>query len=147
MDKGKEYILAIDPDVSGCGVCFLRNGEFDRLENMELWEVFDFIHECSTTFLFSKFIVLVEKSQGKNTSWVGGGKGSARDVGRNQEIGNQILRYCLLKKIPSRAITPKGYSSVKHESFLSITKSDFKRTNAETRVAGLIAYNAYRGLV
>jgi hypothetical protein len=145
MDKGKKFIVAIDPDVSGSGFCRLRNGKIESLENCELWTIFDLLNSFKSTEL--DWVVLIEKSSKKNASWVGGGKGSARDVGRNQEIANQIIRFCKHHGIPYRQVEPKGFSNITHESFCSITKTNFKSTNPEKRVAGLFAYHAYRGLV
>lgn len=136
-------IVAIDPDVDASGVCELRDG-YMLLFNLPLWGLFEYIK--SESKYNDDLIVLVEQSKSTST-WHKGGKGAARQVGRNYEISNQIVKFCEAHGIKYKTIEPQGYSSVTHENFNRIVKQNFKRTNAETRVAGLIAYNYKKGVL
>jgi hypothetical protein len=143
--KKYQYYIAIDPDVEASGVCQYNGKEF-QLTCLPLWEVFDLLKLDGNLILNGDFQVLVEKSKSKAT-WHKGGTGAAKKVGANQEIGSQIIKFCESKGINVRAIEPKGYSGINHESFNRITNWNVKSTNPEKRVAGLIAYNAFKGLI
>ena len=138
-------IIAIDPDVSGSGVCILSN-ELIFIGNMQLWQLFDRLYNILIDGLQNDYEVIIEQSTSTNT-WHKGGKGAARNVGRNYEISNQIARFCQIYKIKFRTIEPQGFSKVSHKSFNEITKWNLKKTNTETRVAGLFAFHVKRGIL
>lgn len=138
-------IIAIDPDVKKCGVCILSQLTYEwfpLLSNDNLWELFRYLE----TIIYNDHIVIIEAGWlHKNKSWHGGGKGSAYDVGRNHEVGMQIERFCKAKGINYRLEKPRGYSSFTHKDFIQITGwKHIKKSNPETRVAGLFAYHEIR---
>jgi hypothetical protein len=135
----KHIIISIDCDVNLSGVCIIIDGELEYLNCMKLWDVFIKLESIKS----KEHIVIIEAGWlNKNRSWHGGGKGSAYDVGRNHEIGIQIEKFCKDHKINYRLEKPRGYSSVSHDTFMTITEwKHIKRTNPETRVAGLFAFH------
>jgi hypothetical protein len=128
-------IIGIDPDTNKSGVAWISPDFPMRLYNLSLWSVFEFLadgwHEDNLT-------VVVERYEGKNRSWHGGGKGSAYDVGRNAEIANQIVAFCEAHDIKCVTVQPNGYSNMKAEVFNKVFGWE-GRTNPETRAAAQIA--------
>lgn len=140
-----KIVIGIDPDVDKCGVG-MRSRDGMTLISLELWNVFTLISRLQRTHDVIPIEVVIERYDGKNRSWHGGGKGSAFDVGRNAEIANQIVKYCEAHKIKYRTIQPKGYSKINAADFKRLTGYE-GQTNKDTRVGGLIAYNAYLGTI
>jgi len=138
-------IIAIDPDVSGSGVCILSD-ELEFIGTLQLWEIFDILFDLRLRGLEKNNTVIIEQSKSTNT-WHKGGKGAARNVGRNYEISNQLVKFCERFDIKFRTIEPQGFSKVSHKSFNEITKWNLKKTNPETRVAGLFAFHVKRGIL
>lgn len=148
MQNSRFKLIAIDPDVKKSGVA-IYDGKDMSLIDMNLWEVFD---ELKLYRGQTGYLVIIEAgwinkdgSEKKNKSFVAGGKGSAYDVGRNAEVGRQIEKLCKAYDINYRLMQPQGYSDKKwtHEVFCKHVGIEFKRTNPETRVAGLFAYDYY----
>lgn len=137
------FIIAIDSDVDKNGVCTIESQDNSEnlinLYNMNLWELFNYLFGVGK---YADIVIIEAGWLNKNRSWHGGGKGSAYDVGRNHEIGIQIEKFCKDHKINYRLEKPRGYSSVSHDTFMTITEwKHIKRTNSETRVAGLFAFH------
>lgn len=137
----KEYdiIIGIDPDTNKSGYAeFFPKKDVFNLFQLDLSDLFESILFSSLT---NKIFVRLEAGFTVNSTWHKGGNGMAKRVGANHEIGRQIEKYLKKNNIDYDLIKPFGGSSINHETFCKITNWDIKkRTNPETRVAGLLAY-------
>lgn len=140
-------VVAIDPDVEKSGWCIVGiERDNPILTTKTLWEVFK-----SLNSLMEDHIVIIEAGWLVNKSnWhtygnKGIGEKASQNVGRNHEIGRQIEKFCIAHEINYRLEKPRGYSDPKrysHEGFIGITGwKHIKKTNPETRVAGLFAFH------
>lgn len=137
-------IIGIDPDVNKSGVCLLTDGSIEWLGNMHLWELFGYILNTENLLIIIEAGWLSKEGKElKNKSYHSGGKGSSYDVGRNSEIGRQIVKFCEAHKVNYKTYPPKGYSSVDHNLFVKIT-SYTGRTNEDNRVAALFALDEWK---
>src|SRR5690606_36229532 len=85
--------------------------------------------------------VRLEAGHNVKSTWHKGGNGMAKRVGANHEIGRQIEKFMIKHGIKHELVKPLEGSRINHETFCKITGWDIKRkTNPETRVAGLLAY-------
>lgn len=133
-----EIFIGIDPDVKASGFAIWNKKELQLFS----YDLFDLL--CQLSLYHAKYKVAVKLEAGwlaKGLNWHKGGYGSANAVGRNHEIGRQIEKHCIKHNIKYDLIKPLGYSSWNHNKFCTFTKwPKNKRTNPETRVAGLLVY-------
>lgn len=135
-----EVIIGIDPDVDKNGFAryFIKDDLF-QLKNLNLFETFNMLLDMHKAF---NVIVLLESGHKVKKTWQRKTTGVIKDVGRNNEIGSQLEKFMIDHNIPHKTINPFGGSKVNHELFCKITGWDKKkRTNPETRVAGLLVSN------
>lgn len=134
-----DLIIGIDPDVDKSGVAFIHtDGDF-YLDQYTLWGLFK---DLLLTYGIKSFIVRLECGHKIKQTWQRRTPGAIKDVGRNNEIGSQIEKFMIAHGIPHELVPPFGGSKVNHETFCKLTGWDInKKTNPETRVAGLLAFN------
>ena len=139
-----ELYIGIDPDVKASGFAVWDKKKIG-LCCYDLTDLLDML-----LHLHKNHMVMVRLEAGwliKKKSWHRGGMGSANSVGRNHEIGRQVEKFCQKHQIPYALVKPAGYSSFTHERFCAITGWPIsKRTNPETRVAGMLVYG-WSGIV
>lgn len=141
-----DCIIGIDPDVDKSGIA--RNFPFDPEEESTLFnlDLFDTMKMLLDMKGF-KLLVRLESGHAVKKSWGRRTAGALKDVGRNNEIGSQIEKFMIKYNIPYELVPPFGGSKIGHELFCKITGWDVKkRTNPETRVAGLLVYNRIKKL-
>ncbi len=132
-----DLFIGIDPDVNASGFAVWDKKQFTALCCFDLPVLL-----CQLSELHASHSIKVRLEAGwlaKGLNWHNGGNGSANAVGRNHEIGRQIEKYCIKHNISYQLVKPLGYSSYTHDLFCKITKWK-KRTNSETRVAGMLVY-------
>lgn len=138
MITRQKLFLGCDPDVYKSGLAV-----WDK-KNLQLFS-YDFTDLLNTILSYhQQFDIVVKLEAGwllKGNWHKGGSKLSGNAVGRNAEIGRQIEKFCIKHQIRYNLVKPLGYSSWKHERFCTYTKWPVnKKTNPETRVAGLLVY-------
>lgn len=137
--KGYEMIIGIDPDTD-------RNGfaTFDRESSILLLNQYDLTDTFSQLLNlkeYRKIFVRLESGHTLKSTWHKGGNGMAKRVGANHEIGRQIEKFLIKNEIPHELVKPFGGSNMDHQTFCRMTGWDIKkRTNPETRVAGLLSF-------
>lgn len=159
MEK-KDIIIAIDPDIDGSGVAVLNMGtKCVSVENLTLPKLVDFLknekgfneHEG-----FS-YVVVIEASylvaSNWHLSWDDSRNRAAakgRQVGRNHEIGRQIVEFCKYldipyeEKLPLKKCWAGKDGKITHEELnMLLEGTDIRtisgKTNQEQRDAALLA--------
>lgn len=141
-----DCIIGIDPDVDKSGIA--RSFPFDSDEETRLWnlDLYDTMEMIRNMKCF-KLLVRLESGHAIKKSWGRRTPGALKNVGANNEIGSQIEKFMIKYNIPYELVPPFGGSKIGHELFCKITGWDVKkRTNPETRVAGLLVYNKIKKL-
>ena len=155
-----DNIIAIDPDVDKSGVAVLHvHDKSVRCHALNLPELVDFLLECKNGDAFSRqtFVVVVEAGWLAETNWHIKKDDRAQKiasigakVGRNHEIGHQIVLFCKHYGIrceekrplvkcwngPGRKITQEEMERLLSGSMVSLEKC---RMNQEMRDALLLA--------
>lgn len=136
-----EIIIGIDPDVDKSGFAiFLTDNQQLILSQFDLQDLFNQFLKYQHTHQ-DKILVRLEAGHKVKSTWHKGGIGMAKRVGSNNEIGRQIEKFLIKNGIQHELVKPFGGSKVNHETFCKITGWDIKKkTNPETRVAGLLAF-------
>lgn len=141
-----DCIIGIDPDVDKSGIAYMFPDDEDeetRLWNLDLFDTMKMLLDMKCF----KLLVRLESGHAVKKSWGRRTPGALKDVGRNHEIGSQIEKFMIKYNIPYELVPPFGGSKIGHELFCKITGWDVKkRTNPETRVAGLLVYNKIKKL-
>lgn len=135
-----DVIIGIDPDVDRSGYAlFWTEGKNLILQQYPLWDVFNCLFEDAEIW---NVFVRLEAGHAVKKTWQRRTAGAIKDVGRNNEIGSQIEKFLKEHNIPYELVPPFGGSKVNHDLFCKITGWDKKKkTNPETRVAGLLVHN------
>ena len=135
-----DLIIGIDPDVDKSGFAIYSHEQKElKLAQFDLSDIF---FELSTITMLHTALIRLEAGHKIKKTWQRRTVGVAKDIGRNNEIGSQIEKYLVKNNIPHELVPPFGGSQVNHDLFCKITGWDVKkRTNPETRVAGLLAFN------
>ena len=146
--KNKDYynlVIGIDPDTDKSGVA-----TYSALNGLDLRN-YDFINLLAFLKFFKsldsnvyKVLIRLEAGHLIKSTWHKGGNAMAKKVGANHEIGRQIEKACIYYGLDYELVVPFGGSNIDHKTFNKITGMDFKSTNPETRVAGLLAYNYFK---
>lgn len=108
--KKPDIILAIDPDIDGSGlaVLFVEN-KLLFLQALSLPELVEFFREAKKIYDKDKktYVVVVEASYLMSANWHlswddsrNRAAAKGRQVGRNHEIGRQIVEFCKFLDIP-----------------------------------------------
>lgn len=155
-----DVIIAIDPDIDGSGVAVVEPAErMMVLHQLTLPELVDFFREskCMYEKLGATYVVVVEASYLISANWHLDWKDSQRkaaakgkQVGRNHEIGRQIVEFCKHLSIPYEEKLPltkcwagKDGKITKEELNQLLDGMGFARlsgaTNQEKRDAALLA--------
>lgn len=106
----KDIIIAIDPDIDGSGLAMVwpKQTKFE-LHQFTLPALVDFLKECKEAYDRSNlsYVVVVEASYLISANWHLDHNDSQRraaakgkQVGRNHEIGRQIVEFCKYLDIP-----------------------------------------------
>ncbi len=131
-------LIGIDPDCDKNGFALYAERQ---IMTLQCYDLVDLMTELSLHNELYDLTVHLEAGWLVKGTWHKGGNGMAVRVGANHEIGRQIEKFCIKQGIKYKLITPKGYSSYKHEYFCKLTKWPIKLlTNSEKRVAGLLVY-------
>lgn len=134
-----DLIIGIDPDTDKNGFATYNKKNNSLLLNQ--YDLTDTFFQLLSLKEYSKIFVRLESGHTLKSTWHKGGNGMAKRVGANHEIGRQIEKFLVKNDIPYELVKPFGGSKINHETFCKITGWDVvKRTNPETRVAGLLAY-------
>lgn len=151
----RKRIIGIDPDTEKSGVALLNTetGEFEKLESMSFFELFEFMAGVRVKYGSNGIMViieggwLVEKSNFHiRSTYNNKGERIAKNVGANHETGKKIVEMCQYTGITYRVIKPlkKFWSGqnrkITHKEFEAITDQKLPTTNQETRDAALIAW-------
>lgn len=136
-----EIIIGIDPDVDKSGLAYyIKPQEKLLLHQFDLQDLFETVLDVHK-LRAGKVLVRLEAGHKVKKTWQRRTIGVAKDIGRNNEIGSQIEKFLIKNNIRFELVPPFGGSKVNHETFCKITGWDIKKkTNPETRVAGLLAY-------
>lgn len=139
IGEKQNITIGIDPDVerNGFGVYNKNTSELSLFQ----YDLFDLFTKLLWYKLRYNIIVRLEAGHKVKKTWQARTVGTIKNVGRNNEIGSQIERFLIKRNIKHELIEPCGLSKYTHDQFCNITKWEKnKRTNPETRVAGLLAY-------
>lgn len=149
---GKRIIVGIDPDIQASGVAVLNTGTRSLVLAVktfgELVSYFQYLRE------FEDLVVVVEAGwANRKASWhcnphepngVSARKGLA--VGRNQQIGHDIIDLCrvygleVVEQPPLRKCWRGKEGKMTHEEMAYFMPVQKKRTNQEERDAALLAW-------
>lgn len=106
----KDIIIAIDPDIDGSGVATVwpKQRKFS-IDQMLLPVLVDYLKECRDAYDRANlsYVVVVEASYLVSANWhlehsdsLRRAAAKGRQVGRNHEIGRQIVEFCKHLSIP-----------------------------------------------
>lgn len=156
----KDIILAIDPDVDGSGLAVLApEAKSLMLQCLTLPELVEFLRDARRIYKKQNlsYVVVVEASYLIHANWhlswddtKNRAAAKGRLVGRNHEIGRQIVEFCKYLDIPYEEkyplnkcwagkdgkITQEELNSLLEGTGLPIIKG---KTNQEKRDAALLA--------
>lgn len=158
--KSPDIIIAIDPDVDGSGVAVLaKDARSLSLHQFTLPMLIDFFKDASANYKKQglSYVIVVEASYLISTNWHLDYKDSqkraaakGKQVGRNHEIGRQIVEFCKHLDLPYEEKLPLAKSWAGKDG--KITSEELKmlidgtglhpvkcRTNKELRDAALLA--------
>lgn len=159
--KTPDIIIAIDPDIDGSGVAILNPSErMLRIEQFTLPVLVDYLRAVKPMYAKDgiSFVVVVEASWLIRTNWhldyndsqkKAAAKGQR--VGRNHEIGRQIVEFCKHLDVPFEEKYPlvKCWGGkdgkITHEELqmlldgMGVKNLSGKATNQEKRDAALLA--------
>lgn len=141
--------IGIDPDVNKSGWAESVAGALTAVGNKSLFEVFKFLENNRDVVVYISAGWLIN-----NTTWhvgqyvkIKGGyrpltekqiRKTASDVGRNHEIGKQIVKVCELLQIEHYLTRPTG--KVNGDLFKKITGWE-KQTNQDSRDAAMLVFD------
>ena len=106
----KDIIIAIDPDIDGSGVATVwpKQRKFS-IDQMRLPQLVDYLKECRDAYDRANlsYVVVVEASYLVSANWhlehndsLRRAAAKGRHVGRNHEIGRQIVEFCKHLSLP-----------------------------------------------
>ncbi len=133
--------IGVDPDVDKSGFA-VYDPSVDKFPELYSYDLIDLFEELKK-FSKKKVEIVVILEAGwliSSTNFNGGGLRGAQHVGRNHQVGREIEKACIKFGIKYVLRRPRGYSSYKHTTYCALTKHKGKRTNEDTRVAGLFAF-------
>lgn len=106
----KDIIIAIDPDIDGSGVATVwPKQRKSGIDQMLLPVLVDYLKECRDAYdrVNLSYVVVVEASYLVSANWhlehddsLRRAAAKGRNVGRNHEIGRQIVEFCKHLSIP-----------------------------------------------
>ena len=138
--KKYDFIIGIDPDVDKSG--YAIGSVSDKSIILKQYSLWDLFRELVDDNIMFNVLVRLEAGHRIKKTWQKRTPGTIKNVGRNNEIGSQIERFLIEHQIPHELVPPFGGSKVNHDLFCKITGWDKKKkTNPETRVAGLLVHN------
>lgn len=139
MSDKTKILIGIDPDCDKSGFA-LYDPKAKQIMTLQTFDFFDLMEELNLHDQLYDLTVHLEAGWLIKGNWhKGGSKKSGNSVGRNHEIGRQIEKFLKRQNIAYKLVEPQGYSSYTHELFCAVTGWKLK-TNAETRVAGLLVF-------
>ena len=147
-------IIAVDPSVSGSGVCVLKDGKVVDLAMMKTWELYEFLENAHYDIydsnivlvrkkLESRPIILVENSNLISSMWHGA-TGRA-NVGKNQAISQEIVDFAKAKKMNVVELKPDGYSKTyPNEAYFKADTKWKGKSNKDTRAAAAMCIRYWK---
>lgn len=155
-----DIIIAIDPDIDGSGVAVLYIGtKCFQAGNLTLPKLVDFLKDkkgwCEAEGI--SYVVVVEASYLVSTNWHlswddsrNRAAAKGRQVGRNHEIGRQIVEFCKYldipyeEKLPLKKCWAGKDGKITHDELQSLLegmgiRTIHGKTNQEIRDAVLLA--------
>lgn len=150
-----DRIIGIDPDIDKSGVCYLNRWTREvEVASMDLPELIDYLADNSQDI----GLVVVVEAGWKNaiSNYHRGTYGRvaqkvALNVGRNQQVGLDIVKMCkhfgleVVEKTPLRKIWKGKDRKITHNELSQFVPNLKKKTNQEERDAVLLAWD-YAGL-
>jgi hypothetical protein len=130
--KEIKNIIAIDPDLHLNGICLMQDKKIIGARSLTMWELFSFISSYQNDTLF----FLESGHKERCSTWHKGGRGAARNVGKNNAVGIIIEEFLIDIKANYKLLKPVGYSKFFKTSKDVELQTGYKgKTNADTRAA------------
>lgn len=137
MDK---LLIGLDADVDRSGLAIWNPvaKSFVQLSDYSLFELFVKLGDLHQRF---ELMVYLEDANLIKAVWHKGGRGAAKNVGKNMAIAKQIRVFMDAQKIPYRLLKPNGYSKYDHQAFCKLTGWPVsEKTNPEKRAAAMMVF-------
>lgn len=125
-------IIAIDPDLHFNGLCFMKDKKIIEVSSESMWDLFDVIKLNKPDTLF----LLEAGHKEKCATWHKGGRGAARNVGKNNAVGIIIEEFLISIGANYKLLKPVGYSKFFKKASDVVLQTGFTgKTNEDTRAA------------
>ena len=137
-----DTIIAIDPDVDGCGLALWRTKVL-HTRRMSMPEVVEVLRSCQN---IEGLVVVIEAGWRNGGNYHITGNESARkaskigeNVGRCHEIGRQLIEFCKYfrleyeEKFPLKKVWQTSNGKISHDLLMQLCKGSGIKYNYETK--------------
>jgi hypothetical protein len=128
--------IGIDPDLKASGVTVIVDKKMKICTTYSLWDLFDMLKNI----VLPHQIFIEDSRLTQCSSYHAGGKGAARNVGKNMAICAVLDDFCSHHRLTYKMVKPAGYSlAYKDKKIFEADTGWTERTNEDARASAAVA--------